>query len=313
MVGASHESIMPREPTLEAFEAHNRLRAFATDGMSDARRAMSSLPHWNPERHVQAGGEGGEILRGFFYQYFGAQGIVPSDVERLTNTLLRWRFRRVTRLGFADEGLKDRIKRRIIATLERLARLGDSGYDTLDLLYLYERYGQWGSASERTTWGRRWSPYEAKPGILMGFALPYPIGTRCAIIPRAVRRYLPARAYWTAVNGTGLLALEGDGRLRFLVRQILKVQSKLTQKMTRRRGRLSTAQGARSEWLVSDYTRGLLTQNGSLAFDLFGPAGVERVLDEQQAAHSHSEMLGRLLAAEEFRCLIHDCRPSKHE
>lgn len=313
IVGASHESIMPREPTLDAFEAHNRLRTFATDGMSDARRAMSSLPHWNPDRHVQAGGEGGEIFRGFFYQYFGAQGIVPSDVERLTDTLLRWRFRRVTKLDFADPGFRDRIRQRIVATLERLARLGECGYDTLDLLYLYERYAQWGSAGERATWGRRWSPYEAKPAVARGFGLPPPIGTRCAVIPRAVKRYLPARAYFTPLNGTGLMALEGDGRIRFFLRQILKAESKLTQKLSSRRGKSATAQGARSQWLVSDYTRGLLTEPGSLATDLFGASGVERTLDEQQGRRSHSEMLGRLLAAEEFRRMTRECRSPSHD
>lgn len=307
LVGASHTSSLPGEPSADAFQEHNRLRAFALDGSADARRAMASLPRWNPQRPIVAGGVGGEIFRGFFYQYF-ATGQVPTSAELLTATLLKWRFRRLAALPFADPAVRERLKERLGSRLAELARFGQGGHDTLDLFYLYDRYALWGAASERGTWSQRWTPYEAKAAIALAYQLPPPIGSRCTVIPRAIRRFLPARAYFTPVNGYSLLPLEGPGRWRAVLRQALSVQGKLALELERKFKSRETHQDARSRWMVNDYSRELLSSPRSLAQDLFGPSAVERLISEQARSSKHSMTLAYLLTAEEFRRLSAELR-----
>jgi hypothetical protein len=107
-----------------------------------------------------------------------------------------------------------------------------------------------------------------------------------------------------------LVALEGDGRLRFALRQILKLQGKLSEKLLSRVTESAPVQGTRGRWLLNDFTRDLLHGPSSLAQDLFGVAGVERLLREQETKRRHSETLARLIAAEEFRRLTLRCRPA---
>ena len=307
LVGAKHTSSLPGEPSAGAFEAHNRLRAFALDGSADARRAMASLPRWNPGRTIVAGGVGGEIFRGFFYPYF-ATGQVPASVEQLMATLLKWRFRRLATLPFADPAVRDRLRDRLGSRLTELARFGEGGHDTLDLFYLYDRYALWGAASERGTWSQRFTPYEAKGAIALAYQLPPPVGSRCTVMPRAIRRFLPARAYFAPVNGTSLLALEGPGRLRTVLRQALSAQGKLVAELERKFKGRETHQDVRSRWIVNEYSRELLSSPQSLANDLFGAAGVERMISEQTRASKHSVTLAYLLTAEEFRRLSVELR-----
>lgn len=303
LVGAQHQCALPSKPTIATFEAHNRLRCFSLDGMGDARRAMTPLPRWTAERPVQAGGEGGEILRGFFYQYFGIGAAVPNDIEQLARTLLKWRFRRVHTLRF-EQRVADSIEQRLRDALAALEPLGQGGYDTLDLLYLYERYGQWGAAGERSTWRRRWTPYESKAALFSAFHLPQPIGTRAVLAPLAVRRFLPARAFWVPVNGSSSLALEGPGRLRSVLRQALHLQGKLQSEFERKLNPKPVTSGdVRAHWIVNDYARSLFTETGSFALALFGNERLLALLREQQARRKHSASLAYLLSAEEFRRL----------
>jgi hypothetical protein len=299
---------MPGPPKEPAFEAHNRLRAFTLDGMGDARKALSPLPRWNTKRNILVGGEGGEIFRGFFYQYFPS-GHVPRAPEALTPTLFRWRFRRATGLPFRDPFLVKRMQERLTGSLATLAELGTSGYDTLDLFYLYERYSQWGASGERASWSRRWTPYEAKPAIFAAFLLPAPIGVRCTVSPRAVRRFLPLRAYWTPINGYGFLAFEGESRIRFRLRQAMGVQAKLVAKLDRRLSpRRATHDDARLQWIISDYTRQLLCNRNSLASSLFGSSGLNSLLEQQLRRRNHTATLAYLVNAEEFQRLVSEAR-----
>src|SRR5690606_18820344 len=144
-------------------------------------------------------------------QYFGATGKVPPDLESVSARLLRWRFRRLQQLAFADADVPGQLEQRLTKALEEYRTVLASSYDVLDLLYLFERSGQWDAAGDRNTWSRRWSPFHVKPAIRALYRLPAPVGKNCEIHAPLVRRFLPLAAYLKPVNGSSWLWLEGPG------------------------------------------------------------------------------------------------------
>jgi len=107
---------------------------------------------------------------------------------------------------------------------------------------------------------------------------------------------------------TSLVALEGPGTVRTVLRQALTVQGKLLAELERKFKRRKTHQDVRSGWLVNEYSRELLSNPHSVAIDLFGGPGVERLIAEQTRAARHSMTIAYLLTAEEFRRLSVDLR-----
>lgn len=307
MVGASHRREEPAPPTAEDFLGTCRLRAFFCSGDTNAKRAMTRLPTIDPSREWSAGGNGGEIYRGFFYQYFGLTGVAPRGAPQLADRLITWRFRRLARLPFADPALAGSVRERLLEALAVTERCSSDAYDMADLLYLFERYGRWGATQAALPWLRSWTPFESIAAIREAFRLPAPIGKRCTVHAALVRRFLPARAYWIPINGGQLLALEGDGRVRYALRQALNVSSAAAQRVSRR-----LHEGARrGDDMKSEFMTGglgalaeeLLCEAGSSSQALFGSAGVRQLLDEQRRGQSGLEVLGILLTAEMWRRL----------
>jgi hypothetical protein len=308
MVGASHRQQEPAAPTTEDFVGSTRLRAFFCNGDTNAKRSMTRLPRVDPSREWSAGGNGGEIYRGFFYQYFGMTGVAPRSTSQLAERLLSWRFRRLAKLPFADLVFAAGVRDRLLDALRLAERCSSDPYDIADLLYLFERYGRWGSAPAALPWQRAWTPFESIAAIREAFRLPSPVGKRCTLHATLVRRFLPARAYWTPINGGQLLALDGDGRARYALRQALNGGSLVVQRV-RRRLHKEARQGddMKAEFLTGplrESSRDLLLEDGSISQMLFGRSGVHQLFD---AAHREGlAVLGVLLTAEMWRHLAQE-------
>jgi len=305
MVGAQHRRQEPSLPTADDFMASGRLRAFLCSGDTNAKRAMTRLPAIDPAREWAAGGNGGEVYRGFFYQYFGLTGVAPKGTPELAERLLTWRFRRLARLPFADPAFGASVRERLLEALALTERCSGDAYDMADLLYLFERYGRWGATQAALPWLRTWTPFESIGAIREAFRLPSPIGKRCTVHATLIRRFLPARAYWIPINGGQLLALDGDSRVRYALRQALNVSSVAKQRLSRR-----LRKGARrGDDIKSEFMSGelgvlgeeLLAESGSASQVLFGAAGVRQLLDEQRRGHAGLEVIGILLSAEMWR------------
>jgi hypothetical protein len=314
MVGASHRQQEPVAPTTEDFVGSTRLRAFLCSGDTNAKRSMSRLPRVDPSREWSAGGNGGEIYRGFFYQYFGVTGVAPRSTSQLAERLLSWRFRRLAKLPFADPGFAEGVRERLLGALQRAERCSSDPYDIVDLLYLFERYGRWGSAPAALPWQRSWTPFESIAAIREAFRLPSPVGKRCTLHAALVRRFLPARAYWTPINGGQLLALDGDGRARYALRQALNASSVALQRVSRRlRKGARRGDDMKTEFLTGplrDSCRDLLLENDSISQVLFGPSGVHQLFD---AAHREGlGVVGVLLTAEMWRHLAQELSRAPH-
>jgi hypothetical protein len=310
MVGASHRRQEPAPPTADDFMATGRLRAFFCSGDTNAKRSMTRLPSIDPAREWSAGGNGGEIYRGFFYQYFGLTGVAPKSAAQVAERLLTWRFRRLARLPFADPVLAASVRQRLLEALSLTERCSGNVYDMADLLYLFERYGRWGATQAALPWLRTWTPFESIDAIREAFRLPAPLGKRCTVHATLIRRFLPRRAYWIPINGGQLLALDGEGRVRYALRQALNVNSVAIQRLSRR-----LSKGARrGDDMKSEFLTGglgavgeeLLCEAGSSSQTLFGRAGVRQLLDEQRRGQSGLEVIGILLTAEMWRRLAEE-------
>jgi hypothetical protein len=268
---------------------------------------MTRLPQLNVTSELVAGGRGGEIFRGFFYPYLGATGAAPRAVEAIADRLVRWRFRRLSALQFADPALRGLVVARLHQVLARYAGLSKNGHDSVDLLYLLERYARWGAASASLPWNRTWTPFESIGAIRAAFRLPAPIGKHCAIHPLLVRRYLPRLAYWTPINGGQFLALEGRGRARYFLRQALNAQALMTQKVRRRL--LESAErpdDTKAHFLnaeLGEQVRALVMDTGSFSRELFGRVSVERMLEQHRRQRDQLELFGMLLTLEQWRRL----------
>ncbi|HTV21902.1 MAG TPA: hypothetical protein VMG12_24600 [Polyangiaceae bacterium] len=282
LVGAEHRRQEPEPPQLDDFLGSARLRAFFCSGDTNAKRALTSLPTIDASREWMAGGNGGEIYRGFFYQYFGLTGAAPRGKDALAERLLGWRFRRLAKLPFADPRFAGSVRERLFEALAWTERFSRDPYDMADLLYLFERYGRWGAAPASFPWQRSWTPFESVSAIREAFCLPSPIGTRCAIHTELIRRYLPAPAYWTPINGGQLLALDGGGRLRYALRQALNGTSVVVQRARRRLSKgAQRGDDIKTEFLagpIGALAREQLLEAGSLSQQVFGRAGAEQLL-----------------------------------
>jgi hypothetical protein len=144
--------------------------------------------------------------------------------------------------------------------------------------------------------------------------LPSPIGKRCAVHATLVRRFLPARAYWTPINGGQLMALDGDGRWRYAARQVLNAGSVAIQRVQRRLfDKARVGDDMKADFLtgpLQGVTRDLLLEPGSLSQQLFGRSGVDQLLAGGQ--RDGLTVIGILLTAEIWRQLAAEVTRAAH-
>lgn len=302
--GAEHQRREVEAPAAEDFTRVLSLMAFFANGDTSAKRALTRLPNLTSPLRWFAGGTGGEIFRGFFYPYLGVAARTGTSISELADKLLRWRFRRHDKLAFQEPDVRGVVRSRLEETLRSLSVHSNHPHDLLDLFYLFERYGRWGARPACYPWNAAWTPFESISAIREALKLPAPVGNHCTAHALLIRRHLPARAYWTPINGGQLVPLQGPGMLRHLLRQGLNVRGLLQQKLQRKWQRSSvTPDDVRARCLaeeLSPVVRSLLQDQGSLSLDLFGAAGVERLLAEHTAQRNQLAVIGILLTAEQW-------------
>lgn len=307
LVGARHERTATDPPTAEDFESSSRLLAFFMNGDTNAKRAFRRAPTVSPHHPPQAGGNGGEIFRGFFYPYFGALGSVPNDLERIEATLLRWRFRRFANIPFAEPEFAESVRQRLHQAVERYSLLSKNGHDIVDLLYLFERYGRWGSMNSRMPWSTTWTPFESTVAIRAAYRLPPPIGKISGLHSLLIKRHLPRSAFLTPINGGQFLFLEGPGKVRYALRQTLNVRAFVANKLQRRLNRSARTKDDQIAGFIAsdlqDQVRALLCDTGSVCRELLGTDGVEKVLSVHSQNRSELQLLGFLMGIEQWHRL----------
>jgi hypothetical protein len=148
----------------------------------------------------------------------------------------------------------------------------------VDLFYIFERMGRWGSTAWRPSLRPSFVPFGNHRAMALAFQLPAPIGEH-KIIPTIIARHTPRSVYWTPVNGASLLALEGPGHTRQAARELLRLGAKaLREAQQRFAPAMRAPKQVRLAYLkdhLRDAMQDTLKSSRSLARQLFTPAHIE--------------------------------------
>lgn len=293
--GVHHSQLKEPAPDTSSFEANATLRAFVTNGETDAKRAARTLPKWDPDGAVRVDGAASEIFRGFFYTYMGPTGIAPSDPGQLLGLLLKRRHRRFSALPFVDEAIRASLRERLAQCLADFFALSPNGNDVLDMYYLFERCARWGAAGRKATWGRVQNPLVIPSVVRQLYQMPSPIGHWAGIHTELIKRFFPA-GMWPLINGTRPLIIEGPGSLKSGMRLTLTVLNTARDKLRHRLNKRTRNQyAARADLFADelhDFIRGLLTSEDAVTRETLGLAGTQRLLNEHRAKRNHLAVLG---------------------
>jgi len=296
LAGVAHRVEPEASVEPDYFLANARLLALATDGTGNSKRACSK-----PESSsvlVPLGGEGGETLRGYYYDVWlrhqgrrrGLQGQAsPSELAAVIIRKMRSRLRRVTGSGPLEPPVQ-----RLEEAFGHLARFPGQVSDQLDLYYILERYRHWAAQRWRQTWRNAWCAF-SPAAISDAFRLPAPVGST-GIAETIIQRYLPPGVYWLPVNGYRMLPLHGQGPLSRLAQLSLKrayAGWRLLKPLPSEAP--DDQRGALFAGPLYGAIHDLLGSASSSATALLGTTGLRRVLDEHRRTHAHTEALGFLV------------------
>ncbi len=303
-----HEVLPPTSDDPSHFLQSLRLRAFATNGDTDGKRAAKPVPTWSPGAFTRVEGTSGEIYRGFFYPYFGISGIAPNSPTRVVQTLLARRCRRFATVPAPPE-LKSRLEQRVAECFAEYASISGNGNDMVDMFYVFERTARWASHVRRSSWSTTRNVFLVPSALREAYRLPSPWGVNVNAHFNLVTRHFPASRR-VLINGSRPIDLEGPGRLRLAARVAMLVGQTAIQRVNKRLARKPTIAPADLfagplHPVLSD----LLAGEASVARGLMGAAGVRRVLDEHKTTRKHGALLGYASTIEVYRELLQEVAP----
>lgn len=305
-LGISHR-LVGHEQTLQGPVAANlEFVGLGGNGVSGVERALTHA-FKVAQTPPALGGGGGEIFRGYYYNYIRRRGRC-SNANDVADALLASPLRRAKTSHFADPILSSAPQRLVRAAVSALEVVSRDPHDLADLFYLIERFSRWGSWPWRRSLGPTLVPFANTRAILAAFQLPAPIGDH-ALIARVVERYAPSWLFWVPINGAELLALEGPGAARYLAREGLRGGGKVLRRL--REGlRHRSAQGEQTPQIASaayfaaegfELMRSLLLAPDSLARDLLTPRELERRIAAHRQSLAELPMLSMLMTLEVWR------------
>ena len=312
MYGTGFLSQMEIPPSPDEFLGRCDLLAFSMNGGTPGKRAIKSPTKFTPHPQTYACGNGGEIYRGYYYLH-PSLGDRPHLFSKDALGIIQKKSR-IDRLPWKTPDLHEGVCKRLTERVEDYANISEDGFDVLDMFYLYERMGVWGSSTARQTWkDPRWSPFMSPQMIRMAFRMPAPIARFATIHSESLRRFVP-RAYWIRINDTELLPLENWAPISPVLKAFDKTARQNLARGRRFLNRFRSQQKTKDmDQLAADTVSGLLMRtisdvllsDKSFALEIFGQSGMERLLGEQkQQQKDHTEVLGLLVAMERWRGMI---------
>jgi hypothetical protein len=306
-LGIVHEARPLQEPSPEAFASNARFLAIATNAVANSDAAFGPALRVAREPPVPLGA-GGEIFRGFYYNYLRRQRV--QSPESVAAALLRSPLSTVRSTPFADASINLALERRVVASFEQLARLSSDPFDLTDLFYIFERVGRWSATIWQRALGPNFMPLVNGRAMRALLELPSPVGDH-AVLPHLIARHGSRRVYLAPVNGAELLYLEGPGRARHALRETLRFSARLLRKARQRfqleersprQLRLSELQNT-----LHGFVREQLSSPRSLARALFTSAELARLTDGRHTPEK-SVVVGALLSVELYREALEKAR-----
>jgi hypothetical protein len=309
MYGFGHQQDTPALSDCDSFLGHCRLRAFLMNGDTDGKRAVDRLPRYDDTPRIS--GNGAEIFRGYYYPVsYGKQPLLKLTMEDVVKVLEK-KIAAKKHLAWISNQLVKSVRMRLIDIINAYCNISQIGSDMLDLFYVFERYGRWGSMVPRFSWEpRRFSPFNSTALLKLGFELPPPIADDLRLQKTIIRRYLPA-AYYLPINGSALLPFLGCsfpkpfiskwfGRIVFYSHRFLDV--------FRPGGNGKTNDQIRAERFVEVLGEGLrdvLIEDGSIGMRIFQKEGLQRIIDDHiSMKRDNLQVIGHLAVMEAYRHLI---------
>lgn len=305
----SHGYDIPKERNCDSFMAHCRLRAFMLNGDTNGKRAADGMPSYDETPILS--GSGAEIFRGYYYpSSVGKNGLMRLTLQDAIQ-LFEKKMSRIKRLPWVSDELPEKVRLLLVDVLNVCRDISPIGSDILDLFYVFERYGRWGSLVARSTWQpQRFSPFNSPVLLRLGFKLPAPIGYDLALHKRIIRKLLPG-AYYLPINRKTFLPLMGSSiPKQFLAKWIGRTVyygHRLRETLTHTKS-VSTNEQIRSVIFRSLLREGLgdlLLKEESIAMSIFKRNGVRKMIDEHIAGtRNYLQVMGHLAIIESYRHLL---------
>jgi hypothetical protein len=291
------------------FERNLRLLSWAMNGDTDGRRGLQPALTF-PSTAAKAHGGGGGIFKG---KYYGGltDALRPPSVTAAADRLRAELSRKLTGAAGVAPDWSARAVDRLPLLLDAAVAGAQTGFDVLDLAFLWGRTRVWEAMLQRFWWTDPAASIFDSPGLVRaGYRLPAPVSQDWGLHRALIARFLPA-ASRVPVNSRFLLPLAGHSPARTVAGWITQIAGGPAALAQRRRKSAPsfTADARRAESL-----RGIL-RSGWLEGRRLPPVGDPDPLTSAVAAHrdghrNHTAWLGKLLAAQQF---IDDCRAVRRE
>jgi hypothetical protein len=307
----SHEYHVPKAEGVDSFLAYSKLLAFAMNGDTNSKRAVHPLPRLETAPPPLFDGSGGEIYRGYYYPKPSARpGLAQLTTDDIIS-LLEKKFPKLQTLPWPCPDFAENVRSRLVEIVGSFSQMSPHPSDMLDLFYLYERYGRWGSMTARSTWDvNRYSVF-TDPGIVkLAYMLGPPISNDCLLHKTIVKRFIP-RAYYRLVNRRRLLSLMGYSKPKHFAQELLRrTCGRIEQcwSLPASAEQLKTHEQIRAEIfagpLAGTLTDMLLSTDG-IATEILQKSGLQKMLEEHISGRkNHLQMLGFLVTIEQWRELV---------
>jgi hypothetical protein len=312
LAGVKHSLLPAASDNTDAFRANATLRAFVTNGETDAKRTAKPLAPWDPDGAIRVDGSASEVFRGFFYPYMGPSGVAPDEPERLLELMLQRRLRRFAKVPLADEALRAQLRERLQSCFSEYFTLSSNGNDAIDMFYLFERCAHWGAQARRASWSAARNPLLVPTAVREAYRMPAPIGHWAGLHRELIRRYFPA-GNRPLINGSRPLFFEGPGKLRSGARLGLTVLRSGIDKVNHRLNRGSRTQYAAQADLFAGalypVVSELLTASNAASQYSLGHSGARRILEEHRTHKNHLALLGYAVTHEVYLEFLRRVRP----
>lgn len=280
-VGVAFDNPTPVRPTHEAVVRELSHLATAANGTGEALAFMTNRPtDFTRDPAVSVSGDGGEIFSGYYFPYRPFRS--PTD-DVQPREAFRAKFR-LSNVKWAADGVGAAMEERLGTLLSDIGADARGPLDTLDRLYLFERYGVWNTKLKRCHGNAsRFTPFASVRGIRAAYAGTAADKRGCNPQDALIRAHLP-EALSLPINGVRRPDLDGLGEVGRLAGDGYELGAKAVRKVWRKvQRKLPRSGGGAGESLHRVRARVLLELLDSGFEDqLRASNGAARVLGERE-------------------------------
>lgn len=305
-----HEILRPEPQDPGGFRAHLEVLAFAANGETDGKRALTDIFRKANfvDPSVRLCGPGA-LYRGPYYPLRSRSELLrirPGDVAHH----FQHKYKKALALPWRDDGMESRLHGAIVSCVERYARFADYPVDILDFFTDYERIARNSSCWARCSWWSQYfDPLSSSLVFGMSFRLPAPMGYGVAVNRRILARHLRRGYYLHLLNGRaygpGLASATLSRRLARVLALAQGVRAKASRHIpllpSGERGSLDNWYAAELARTAGAFSEEVLLSPGSLTLKLLKEDGVRSMLGNLGKPGAVPGPVGALLSTERWK------------